>query len=147
MSKSLHDPVRELDTGVMAELASLVARLEVAVGRLEGMSGLQEEERLLHRPDVTVSKFVEAYDDIVSGAVAQYLSLSQKIGGDVQKHADMMKQGFAAVRQIILLASTHQKPSDSALPSVMQPVSKLVTQVMNFREANRTSALFNHLSR
>uniref|UniRef100_A0A3B4BKG8 C-CAP/cofactor C-like domain-containing protein n=1 Tax=Periophthalmus magnuspinnatus TaxID=409849 RepID=A0A3B4BKG8_9GOBI len=53
----------------------------------------------------------------------------------------MMKQGFAAVRQVLLLASSHQKPSD-----VSTPVSKVVTQVQNFRESNRTSVLFNHLS-
>lgn len=30
--------------------------------------------------------YVEAFDEIVQGPVAQYVSLSQKIGGDVQKH-------------------------------------------------------------
>lgn len=35
---------------------------------------------------VAGSVYVEAFDEIVSGPVAQYLSLSQKIGGDVQKH-------------------------------------------------------------
>lgn len=35
---------------------------------------------------VAVSEYVEAFDEIVSNLVAQYLSLSQKIGGDVQKH-------------------------------------------------------------
>lgn len=33
-----------------------------------------------------MSEYVEAFDEIVSNLVAQYLSLSQKIGGDVQKH-------------------------------------------------------------
>lgn len=33
-----------------------------------------------------VSVYVEAFDQIVSGPVAEYISLSQKIGGDVQKH-------------------------------------------------------------
>lgn len=33
-----------------------------------------------------VSAYVEAFDEIVSGPVAQYVSLSQQIGGDVQKH-------------------------------------------------------------
>ncbi|XP_072304389.1 adenylyl cyclase-associated protein 1-like [Eucyclogobius newberryi] len=130
----------------MAELAGLVARLETAVGRLEGMSLSGGGGGGAAVPAGPVSKFVEEYDDIVSGAVAQYLSLSQKIGGDVQKHADMMKQGFAAVRQILMLASSHQKPSDSALTSVLQPVSTVVTKVQGFREANRTSPLFNHLS-
>lgn len=35
---------------------------------------------------VAVSAFVEAFDVIVNGPLALYLSLSQKIGGDVQKH-------------------------------------------------------------
>lgn len=35
---------------------------------------------------LAVSAYVEAFNEIVSGPVAQYLSLSQKIGGDVKKH-------------------------------------------------------------
>lgn len=38
---------------------------------------------------VAVSAYVEAFDEIVSGAVAEYLSLSQKIGGEVQKHVSL----------------------------------------------------------
>ncbi|CAL9690917.1 unnamed protein product [Knipowitschia caucasica] len=127
----------------MAELAGLVARLESAVERLEGMSVSGGCAPSTGGP---VSPFVEEFDAIVSGAVAQYLTLSQKIGGDVQKHADMMKEGFSAVRQILFVASSHQKPADSALGTVLQPVSKVVTQVQNFREANRRSDHFNHLS-
>lgn len=33
-----------------------------------------------------VSAYVEAYDALVSGPVAEYMSLSGKIGGDVKKH-------------------------------------------------------------
>lgn len=33
-----------------------------------------------------VSAFVKAFDEIVKGPLAEYLSLSQQIGGDVQKH-------------------------------------------------------------
>ena len=35
---------------------------------------------------VAVSAYVEAYDAILNSAMAEYLSLSKKIGGDVQKH-------------------------------------------------------------
>lgn len=128
----------------MAELAGLVARLEAAVGRLEGMSLSGGGGAAVGGG--AVSPFVEEYDAIVNGAVAQYLSLSQTIGGDVQKHADMMKQGFASLRQVLVIASTHQKPSDADLAGVVQSVSKVVTQVQGFREKNRSSPLFNHLS-
>lgn len=33
-----------------------------------------------------MSVYVEAFDEIIQGPLAQYVSLSQKIGGDVQKH-------------------------------------------------------------
>lgn len=40
-----------------------------------------------------VSVYVEAFDEIVQGPVAQYVSLSQKIGGDVQKHVRYRSRG------------------------------------------------------
>ncbi|XP_037549185.1 LOW QUALITY PROTEIN: adenylyl cyclase-associated protein 1 [Nematolebias whitei] len=128
----------------MAELASLVQRLEVAVGRLESMSGPGGSAG--GSAGGAVAAFVEAYDAIVSGAVAQYLSLSQQIGGDVQKHAEMMKQAFSSQRQLLVTASSSQKPSDAVLKSLLDPVSKTIQQVQTFREQNRTSPLFNHLS-
>ncbi|KAI3358772.1 hypothetical protein L3Q82_015171, partial [Scortum barcoo] len=93
-----------------------------------------------------VSAYVMAFDEIVSGPVAQYLSLSQKIGGDVQKHAEMLKQGFASERTLLITASSSQKPSDAVLTTLLSPVSKAIQQVQAFREANRSSPLFNHLS-
>ncbi|XP_035765177.1 adenylyl cyclase-associated protein 1-like [Neolamprologus brichardi] len=67
-----------------------------------------------------VSAHVEGFDEITKGPLAEYLSLSQKIGGDVQKHAEMMKQGFATERQLLITASTSQKPSDVMI-SIVAP--------------------------
>lgn len=33
-----------------------------------------------------LAAYVEAYDAIITGSVGQYMTLSQQIGGDVQKH-------------------------------------------------------------
>uniref|UniRef100_A0AAY4C557 C-CAP/cofactor C-like domain-containing protein n=1 Tax=Denticeps clupeoides TaxID=299321 RepID=A0AAY4C557_9TELE len=63
--------------------------------------------------------YVDAYDSLISGPVAQYLALSQKIGGDVQKRT---------------------------CPSLLAPVSKAIQEVQSFRELHRSSPLFNHLS-
>uniref|UniRef100_UPI0037E7D47D adenylyl cyclase-associated protein 1 n=1 Tax=Semicossyphus pulcher TaxID=241346 RepID=UPI0037E7D47D len=127
----------------MAELAGLVQRLEFAVGRLESMSGGSAGG---DSAGGAVSAYVEAFDQIISGPVAQYFSLSQQIGGDVQKHAEMMKQAFTNERKILMTASSCQKPSDAVLATIIQPVGKVVDQVQAFREQNRTSPLFNHLS-
>ncbi|XP_039977091.1 adenylyl cyclase-associated protein 1 [Xiphias gladius] len=128
----------------MAELASLVQRLELAVGRLEAMSGPGGSTG--DSAGGAVSVYVEAFDKIVSGPVAQYFSLSQQIGGDVKKHAEMMKQAFSCQRQLLITASSSQKPSDAVLTTLLQPVSKAIQQVQAFREQNRTSPHFNHLS-
>ncbi|XP_062291636.1 adenylyl cyclase-associated protein 1 [Scomber scombrus] len=128
----------------MAELASLVQRLEVAVGRLESMSG--QGGGAGESAGGAVSAYVEAFDVIVKGPLAQYVSLSQKIGGDVLKHADMMQQAFSSQRLLLIKASSSQKPSDAVLTTLMQPVSKAIQQVQAYREQNRTSPLFNHLS-
>lgn len=128
----------------MAELASLVQRLEVAVGRLETISSTGGAGG--SAAGGAVSAYVEAYDGLISGPFAEYFSLSQKIGGDVQKHADMMKQAFTCQRQLLVTASGSQKPSDAILTSLLAPVSKVIQQVQSFREQNRSSPLFNHLS-
>ncbi|XP_033981274.1 adenylyl cyclase-associated protein 1 [Trematomus bernacchii] len=128
----------------MAELAGLVQRLEVAVGRLESMSGPGGSGGA--SAGGAVSAYVAAFDVIASGSLAQYLSLSQKIGGDVQKHADMMKQAFSIQKQLLQMASSSQKPSDALLTTILQPMSKMMQQVQTFREQNRTSPHFNHLS-
>ncbi|XP_064203320.1 adenylyl cyclase-associated protein 1 [Anguilla rostrata] len=128
----------------MAELAGLVQRLEVAVGRLEAVAG-GGGSSAGGGPEV-VSAYVEAYDDFISGPVAQYLVISGQIGGDVQKHADMMKKAFTCQRQFLVTACNSQKPTDAALSSLLAPVSDIIQQVQSFREQNRSSPLFNHLS-
>ncbi|KAM9494226.1 adenylyl cyclase-associated protein 1 [Clarias gariepinus] len=129
----------------MAELAGLVQRLEVAVGRLEAISSTGGAGGTASAGGA-VSAYVEAFDGLISGPVAEYMTLSQKIGGDVKKHADMMKQAFTSQRQVLVIASTSQKPSDVVLTSLLAPVSKVIQQVQAFREQNRSSQLFNHLS-
>lgn len=74
------------------------------------------------------------------------MAISGQIGGDVQKHADMMKKAFACQRQFLVTASNSQKPTDAALSSLLAPVSDIIQQVQTFREQNRSSPLFNHLS-
>uniref|UniRef100_A0A3Q3X747 C-CAP/cofactor C-like domain-containing protein n=1 Tax=Mola mola TaxID=94237 RepID=A0A3Q3X747_MOLML len=58
----------------------------------------------------------------------------------------MMKQAFACQRQFLVTASSSQKPSDAVLSTLLQPMSAVIQKVQGFREKNRTSTLFNHLS-
>uniref|UniRef100_A0A8C9VEQ7 Adenylyl cyclase-associated protein n=1 Tax=Scleropages formosus TaxID=113540 RepID=A0A8C9VEQ7_SCLFO len=126
----------------MAELASLVQRLEVAVSRLEAVSGAG----VASAGSGAGAVFVEAYNSLLSGPVEEYLSLSQQIGGDVQKQAEMMKRVFSCQKQFLITASSSQKPSDAVLSTLLAPLSSVIQQVQSFREQNRSSTFFNHLS-
>ncbi|XP_020655784.3 adenylyl cyclase-associated protein 1 [Pogona vitticeps] len=131
----------------MTELQSLVERLEKAVGRLEMMS---------HGPGVAggcgdsltkgVAQYVQAFDALLEGPVAEYLKISKEIGGDVQKHSEMVHAGLMTERALLVTASQCQQPSANNFSSLLKPISDQIQVVQKFREKNRGSKLFNHLS-
>uniref|UniRef100_A0AAY4C6W6 C-CAP/cofactor C-like domain-containing protein n=1 Tax=Denticeps clupeoides TaxID=299321 RepID=A0AAY4C6W6_9TELE len=101
----------------------------VAVGRLETVAAGGGGS------SAAVSVYVDAYDSLISGPVAQYLALSQKIGGDVQKHVRFRRSPVRG-----------SSWSWRTCPSLLAPVSKAIQEVQSFRELHRSSPLFNHLS-
>uniref|UniRef100_A0AAY4CJ23 Adenylyl cyclase-associated protein n=1 Tax=Denticeps clupeoides TaxID=299321 RepID=A0AAY4CJ23_9TELE len=105
----------------MAELAGLVQRLEVAVGRLETVAAGGGGSSA--GGSGAVSVYVDAYDSLISGPVAQYLAT---VGTSV---SHLLCTDFAA-----------------NLSSLLAPVSKAIQEVQSFRELHRSSPLFNHLS-
>ncbi|CAB3987279.1 Adenylyl cyclase-associated 1 [Paramuricea clavata] len=89
---------------------------------------------------------VTAFDEIYNDKIAAYLELSAKIGGDVNTQAQLVKKAFAALRQLLCTAESSAKPSDASLPTVLKPLADCIGEISNFRDQNRKSELFNHLS-
>lgn len=89
---------------------------------------------------------VNAYEDIILGPLAQFLDSSNKIGGDVATQADFVKKAFDAQLKYVTLASLSSTPDQNELPKLLQPTSEQINAIQAFREKNRTSVLFNHLS-
>ncbi|KFM05524.1 Adenylyl cyclase-associated protein 1 [Aptenodytes forsteri] len=122
----------------------LVERLEKAVERLEtvcqgpGMCGDGSSKG--------VAQYVQAFDALLAGPVAEYVKISKEVGGDVQKHAEMVHAGLMSERALLVMASQHQQPTENAFSSLLKPISEQIQVVQNFREKNRGSKLFNHLS-
>ncbi|KAM3829771.1 adenylyl cyclase-associated protein 1 isoform 1-T2 [Vipera latastei] len=131
----------------MTELQSLVERLEKAVGRLEmvsrgpGMHGSHGDS-----PPKGVAEFVQAFDELLAGPVAAYMKISREIGSEVQKHAEMVHAGLMTERTLLVTASQCQQPIASNFSVVLKPISDQIQVVQNFREKNRGSKFFNHLS-
>ncbi|XP_014801953.1 PREDICTED: adenylyl cyclase-associated protein 1 [Calidris pugnax] len=126
------------------DMERLVERLEKAVERLEtvcqgpGMCGDGSSKG--------VAQYVQAFDALLAGPVAEYIKISKEVGGDVQKHAEMVHAGLMSERALLVMASQHQQPTENAFSSLLKPISEQIQVVQNFREKNRGSKLFNHLS-
>ncbi|XP_041101695.1 adenylyl cyclase-associated protein 2-like isoform X1 [Polyodon spathula] len=135
----------------MAEIESLVERLEMAVVRLETVSSKFHGSALpggdiVNGVDGDLAPCVDAYDVMLSAALAEYLKNSKAIGEDVEKHAEMVNAAFQAQRDFVKLASIHQQPPEADLATLLRPISVKIQEIQNFREKNRGSKMFNHLS-
>ncbi|XP_049318096.1 uncharacterized protein LOC105229330 isoform X1 [Bactrocera dorsalis] len=89
---------------------------------------------------------VLGFQDIISGPLNQYLALSEKIGGDVAKHAQLVKLAFDAQSQYVTLASQCSQPNQEKQMELLKPTSVQISAIQDYREKNRGSAFFNHLS-
>lgn len=90
---------------------------------------------------------VQGFTDILQGPFAQYLSISQQIGGDVAEHSRIVHQAFQAQYQYLNIVSQSKQPSNqSEQIALLQPTSQQISAIQDYREKHRTSPFFNHLS-
>nr|CAI5849151.1 unnamed protein product [Callosobruchus analis] len=87
------------------------------------------------------------FNDILQGPFAQYLQYSRKIGGDVAQHSQLVERAFHTQLQFLQTASQSGKPTNqNDLMNLLKPTSDSIIAIQEFREKNRTSPFFNHLS-
>ncbi|XP_043287435.1 adenylyl cyclase-associated protein 1 [Venturia canescens] len=90
---------------------------------------------------------VSNFEDLLAGPVKDYLNLSQKIGGDVATHSKLVEKAFQTQSQFIKTASSRPAPtSQSEQVSLLGPTSTSIQEIQEYREKNRGSQFFNHLS-
>ncbi|TKC45467.1 hypothetical protein EI555_000527 [Monodon monoceros] len=106
----------------MADTQNLVERLERAVGHLKAGS-------VPLTRTVGVETVLQKQERLHS-PVAEYLKIGKEIGGDVQKH----------------MRRRPTQPAGNKLSDLLAPISEQIQEVITFREKNRGSKLFNHLS-
>ncbi|XP_062846598.1 adenylyl cyclase-associated protein 2 [Trichomycterus rosablanca] len=129
---------------LVERLEQAVIRLEVASAKLHGcFENLTNGDINGHDGE---SQCLDAFDDLLKGPLSEYLKSSQSIGGDVAKHAEMVNNALQVQRAFLKLATTHQEPAQTELADLLRPISEQIEQIQNFREKNRGSNHFNHLS-
>ncbi len=108
--------------------------LSSLVGQLEGDGGAADS--------VSVAEF----EEILNGPFKTFLDLSAKIGGDVATQANMARAAFSAQREYVVLAAKAKQPPATDVPALLKPTSDQIADIQSFREKQRRSPFFNHLS-
>ncbi|CAH2102399.1 unnamed protein product [Euphydryas editha] len=147
-----------------ADLESLIERLERVTSRLERLPVLRA-----HTPtppcspapsaagDVppvfqsttiieTDNMSINGYQDLMQGPLLTYLELSKQIGGDIATHANLVNDAFQEQFRYIQLATSRSKPSQAEEMQLLAPTSEKISSIQQYREKNRASPFFNHLS-
>lgn len=104
------------------------------------------EDVVIEPVQSSTSMSVNGYEDIIIGPLAQYLSLSKTIGGDVAKHSEIVQKAFAAQFAYVKLAAASAQPTPAKQQELLKPTSENISIIQEYREKNRSSPFFNHLS-
>ena len=122
---------------------------DVKEGKIDGLSsiiGSLESQLGLGPETVGDDQLLAEFDNIVSGSLSTFTSTSEDIGGDAAIQAAMVAAAFQAQRQFLATAASSKKPSDANMQKLLKPTSDLIGEIQQFRETNRRSDMFNHLS-
>ncbi|KFR03498.1 Adenylyl cyclase-associated protein 1, partial [Nipponia nippon] len=106
----------------------LVERLEKAVERLETVC--QGSGMCADGSSKGVAQYVQAFDALLAGPVAEYIKISKEVGGDVQKHAEMVHAGLMSERVLLVMASQHQQPTEVKLQTWHFPVIRATSVLL-----------------
>lgn len=130
----------------MADLASLVSRLEAVASRLEASGGAGGGAAPASGGAAGGSASVDGYQAIVDGSFKTFMDLSASIGGDVATQAAMVQKAFNAQLAFIVMASKSKQPAQTDLPALLKETSDAIAEICAFQESNRRSKQSNHLS-
>lgn len=123
--------------------AALISRLEAVTQKLEV---LVKAVPNTPAPSVPASAVVAEFDELVATGLASFTSASEQIGGLVKEQAAALSQAFSALRGIIQSASASKKPDQTGLQALIKPLQEAIQKVVEIKDHNRSSPLFNHLS-
>ncbi|KAI4454155.1 adenylyl cyclase-associated protein [Holotrichia oblita] len=157
------DPLGPVVAGVSNSEFSAANDLESIVQRLENVT--TRLEKLCYQSDTTPQRnskgttpiqtdierkapimSVQGFIDIIQGPLAQYLASSKQIGDVVATHSDIVNKAFQAQLDYVTLASQSSQPNQTQQIPLLKPTSEQITAIQEFREKNRSSKFFNHLS-
>ena len=131
-ANDIRSQLNNIKKGKLDGLASVVESLEEKADDSAGASDL--------------SASVASFDSILSGPLGQFKTASQAIGGDVATLGDLVGSTFDMQKHFLQTVSASKQPKADDLQKLLKPTSEMIGEIQQFRESNRRSEMFNHLS-
>jgi len=127
------------------DLPGLISRLEKVAIRLETTTKAQTFSDT-NSSEEALSASLIAYNEIIDGSLKVFTEKSTEIGGEVKLMVDMVNKTFSAQRKFLTVVSKSKKPNDADFATLLKEMGDCVDEILSYREKNRRSELFNHLS-
>eukprot|EP00002_Diphylleia_rotans_P009457 TRINITY_DN1970_c0_g1_i1.p2 TRINITY_DN1970_c0_g1~~TRINITY_DN1970_c0_g1_i1.p2 ORF type:complete len:466 (-),score=118.57 TRINITY_DN1970_c0_g1_i1:2393-3790(-) len=129
---------------VLQRLEAVTARLE-ALAAGKGAAPSSSAAAAAAAPSAAgESRTVTEFDQFVADSAKPFLDVSAKIGGDVTTQLAFIQDALQENRKLVDLASKAKKPA--SLASFVSTLQAKIAAAKDFREKNRNSKQFNHLS-
>lgn len=136
-------------------MEELVARLETAVSKLEFLGSkvgaasspsASSSAREIQAPPTSsvVDASINEYDELVEKSLGRVLGAAGKIGGKVLEGTHLLRDAFAAQRDLLLNFKKCKKPDLEGLTKMIQPLNERLIKANVLTEGRRTES-FNHL--
>merc|ERR1712106_607988 len=131
-AKEIRAQLSNIRRGKLDGLSSVIESLE---GKGEGSAGTSD-----------LSASVASFDNILNGPLAQFKTVSETIGGDVATLGDLVGSTFDMQKHFLQTVAASKQPKPDDLQKLLKPTSELIGEIQQYRESNRRSEMFNHLS-
>ncbi|KAH6856463.1 adenylate cyclase associated N terminal-domain-containing protein [Chaetomium sp. MPI-CAGE-AT-0009] len=102
-------------------------------------------------PPEPVPEAIEEFDNLINQSLANWVKLSNDIGGLVAEQAAKVVELFKEERKFLLIATKAKKPDlagadMSIFQDLMKPIGTLMTAITDIKDANRGDKFYNNLS-
>jgi adenylyl cyclase-associated protein len=94
----------------------------------------------------SLPRCIEEFDNFLEKSVAQYVQLSDELGGTVAEQARAVLACFQEQRKILLFASKTAKPNSSDWETLLHPMKDAAARVVEIQETSPFDNKLNHLS-
>ena len=117
---------------------------DIKRGKLDGLSSIVD--KLEAGTEKTSSGSLSEYESLLTGPVSTFQSISSQVGGEVSTQAGLVVATFEAQREFLKTVAASKKPNPEDIEKLLKPTADLIGEIQQYRESNRRSAMFNHLS-